>query len=57
MVVHIYNPSTQEVEAGDCCKFEASLSYTTKAQGESLSLPLPLPKKKEIKRGAKIGWC
>ena len=27
MVVHAFNPSTQEAQAGDCYEFEASLVY------------------------------
>jgi hypothetical protein len=27
VVVHIFNPSTQEVEAGGLCEFKASLVY------------------------------
>ena len=27
MVVHAFNPSTQEAQAGECCEFEASLIY------------------------------
>jgi hypothetical protein len=33
MVVHAYNPTTQEAEEGDC-KFEASVGYTRQSLKE-----------------------
>ena len=27
LMVHVYNPSTEEAEAGSLCEFEASLVY------------------------------
>lgn len=34
-MVHVYNPGTQEADAG-CCKFRASLGYAVSSRSQGL---------------------
>lgn len=55
MVVHTYNSSSQEAEAGGCYEFEANLSYVASGQSESYGVRSYLNKLKNKNRMIKMG--
>ena len=46
VVVHTFNPSTREAEAGDLCEFEASLVYRASSTTARATQRNPVSKKK-----------
>jgi hypothetical protein len=48
VVVHIYNPSTLEAEAGGLCEFDPSMGYVARSYLKPHILNPPPPKKREM---------